>query len=104
MFDEIIFNLSFISDTICINYLPIALPSATPISGLYSGAGISGSTFDPALSGVGNFWILYTYSDINSCTASDSTHITVNGCASIDDEENQNWFIFCFNKKGYNRQ
>jgi hypothetical protein len=50
--------------------------SGTPAGGIWSGSGVSGSSFDPAVAGV--YSVTYTYTDENGCTASAATSITVN--------------------------
>ena len=76
---------AFADDTICVNDPAVNLPAGTPTSGTYSGTGVSGSTFDPSASGVGTFWVVYTYTDQNGCTNMDSTSITVNSCVGISE-------------------
>jgi hypothetical protein len=73
---------AFSPDSICNYNGAVALPVATPPSGTYSGTGVSGSNFDPAVSGDGTFSITYTYTDSLGCTNSDVTSIFVDGCSS----------------------
>lgn len=77
---------AFSVDSLC-DYNPaIALPVGTPISGTYSGTGVSGSNFDPALAASGSNWVTYSYADSSGCVNSDSTSIFVDGCANINEE------------------
>ncbi|MDG2441080.1 MAG: T9SS type A sorting domain-containing protein, partial [Crocinitomicaceae bacterium] len=76
---------SFSVDTLCVSYAPIALPTGTPASGTYTGTGISGTDFDPLITGVGTYYITYTYTDSLGCVNSDSSAIVVDGCAGIDE-------------------
>ena len=62
---------------ICSNATPITL-SATPSGGSFSGAGISGNTFDPAIAGAGVKTIIYSYTNSNGCSNSISKNTTVN--------------------------
>ncbi|MFH1296784.1 MAG: FISUMP domain-containing protein [Bacteroidota bacterium] len=62
---------------ICVNAAPITLTGGTPGGGSYSGPGVSGGIFDPAAAGVGTHQIIYTYTDANTCTNSDTSTITV---------------------------
>ncbi len=56
----------------------IALPIGIPSGGEYAGAGVTSQGFDPSLTGTGEFWITYSYTDtITNCTGKDSTSITV---------------------------
>ncbi|MBT3208503.1 MAG: VCBS repeat-containing protein [Bacteroidetes bacterium] len=65
-------------DSIGINSVPINLPNVTPTGGTFSGAGISGSFFDPTIVNLGTYWISYFYTDPNTgCSNSDSVQITV---------------------------
>ncbi len=67
----------------CVNGTSIALVG-TPGGGTFSGPGVSGSTFDPAIAGVGNHTITYDYTDGNGCTASATTTISVNALLTVD--------------------
>lgn len=55
---------------------------ATPAGGTFSGTGVSGSTFDPAV-GAGTYTINYDYTDGNGCQGSASTDIVVNGNPTV---------------------
>ena len=59
---------------VCINAAPITL-AGSPIGGTFSGTGVTGNTFNPA---VGTQTITYTFTDANGCTGSNQTTITVN--------------------------
>lgn len=74
----------FSPDTLCDNGAPIPLPAATPLGGIYSGNGVIGTNFDPTISGTGLHYVVYSYTDINSCTGVDSTLLTVNICLGIE--------------------
>lgn len=63
----------------CISGNPVAL-APSPSNGVWtsaSGAVINGNTFDPAISGAGNFDFTYTFSDANGCVNSDNVSIVV---------------------------
>ncbi|MCX6271953.1 MAG: gliding motility-associated C-terminal domain-containing protein [Bacteroidetes bacterium] len=53
---------------LCINNGSFVLNTATPAGGTYSGTGVSGTSFDPVISGAGNFTITYIYQDNNGCS------------------------------------
>lgn len=56
--------------------------SATPAGGIWSGAGITaGGQYTP--SGTGVFTVTYTFTDANSCSASDDVQITVNNPVAV---------------------
>tara|TARA_B100000508_G_scaffold140085_2_gene140026 strand:+ start:31911 stop:34721 length:2811 start_codon:yes stop_codon:yes gene_type:complete len=71
-------------ETTCVNYAPIQL-TGTPTGGTFSGTGVTGSEFDPGTAGVGTYTITYTYTDGNGCENSATQEITVDGCASIEE-------------------
>lgn len=48
-----------------------------PAGGTYSGAGVTGSNFDPSTAGVGTHTLTYTFTDLAGCTNSMSKDITV---------------------------
>lgn len=73
----------FSEDSICDNAPPVALPAGTPAGGVYSGPGVSGTNFDPSLSGMGSFTIKYT--STAGCPYEDSTGITVVLCTGINE-------------------
>ncbi len=61
--------------TLCATDSIISL-TAFDTSGVWSGMGVSGNTFDPSIHGPGNYDIYYTVIDENGCTSSD--HIIIN--------------------------
>jgi hypothetical protein len=75
---------SFNPDTICSNTSIVVLPNGSPTGGNYSGNGIIGGNFSPATAGVGTHYIIYTYTDGNSCINSDTTVVTVEVCTGIN--------------------
>ena len=82
-------------DTVCINEPPIALNSATPSGGIYSGVGTSNSIFSPSVAGSGTHEIIYTYSDLNtSCINSENSEIVVDFCTEIEEMKNTNFELF----------
>jgi gliding motility-associated-like protein len=63
--------------SLCLGGSSLNLNSATPAGGTYSGTGVSGNTFNPAVAGAGSFVITYNYTDANSCSSSATQNITV---------------------------
>ncbi len=58
--------------------------TGSPTGGTFSGTGISGNTFDPAIAGTGGpYNITYTYTDINGCTNTDVQQVTVNNLPTV---------------------
>jgi uncharacterized protein (TIGR02145 family) len=62
---------------ICVNAPSFVFTGGTPAGGTYSGTGVSGGIFDPAISGAGTFNVTYTYTDANSCSNEAIQRITV---------------------------
>ncbi|MES2762933.1 MAG: zinc-dependent metalloprotease family protein [Bacteroidota bacterium] len=85
-------TLSGLSGPLCINNAAVVL-TGSPSGGTYSGAGVSGSNFDPAASGVGTFTVNYSYTDVNSCSAVASESVDVNTCTGITEATSSNSFI-----------
>ena len=69
--------------TVCLYGSPIVLSSGSPAGGIYSGTGISGTTFTPLTAGLGTFTITYTYTTANSCTDSAAAPIVVDICTAV---------------------
>lgn len=62
---------------VCVNAPPFALSTGSPANGIYSGPGVSGGIFDPALAGAGTHQITYAFADANGCTGSATASIKV---------------------------
>jgi hypothetical protein len=56
---------------------------ATPAGGTFTGNGITGDQFDPAIAGIGIHTITYTFSDGNGCENSATIDIVVNSLPVI---------------------
>ncbi|MFI5218916.1 MAG: PQQ-dependent sugar dehydrogenase [Bacteroidia bacterium] len=70
----------------CINQGPLTL-TGTPAGGIFSGNGITGSTFDPIAAGAGSHKITYSYVALSGCTATTYKVIAVDACVSIRENE-----------------
>ena len=81
------------TSTACVYNAAFAL-AGTPVGGTFSGTGVSGSDFDPATAGIGTHTITYDYTDANTCSASITADITVDACASIDENNVNNVAIY----------
>lgn len=55
----------------------IEILNLTPLNGALTGAGVVSNTFNPSLTGAGQFTINYSYTDTNNCTGQDSIIMTV---------------------------
>ena len=73
---------------------PMTLTGGLPAGGTYSGTGVTGGTFDPAVAGVGSAQILYTYTDANNCENSAVSTIAVDDCASISEGSNVKYELY----------
>jgi len=61
----------------CIDASPVTL-AGSPVGGSFSGIGvINDSIFNPSLAGIGQYELVYSYTDSNSCSSSDSALILV---------------------------
>lgn len=74
---------------ICVNDDTIAL-NGIPAGGTYSGTGVIGSVFDPALSGPGNYIVSYKVTDANNCKNSANLQVTVSACTGISEGDSRN--------------
>lgn len=72
-----------LADSTCSQDEPIAL-TATPASGLFSGAGVVGNTFDPSLAGTGAVVVTYTYTEAGqACPGVATETIQVNAAPVV---------------------
>lgn len=71
-----------LSDTTCVNYGPVTLIAA-PVGGSFTGSGVSGASFDPAVAGVGTHVVTYAYTDANGCSNTAATSIVVDACVGL---------------------
>ncbi|HYX09134.1 MAG TPA: S8 family serine peptidase, partial [Bacteroidales bacterium] len=71
---EITFEIQL--EEICSSASPVPL-EALPSGGVFSGPGVTGDSFDPALAGEGAHLITYVYTTLNVCVDSVSDIITV---------------------------
>ena len=63
------FNVSG-STSFCVNAGAQTLSGGLPTGGIYSGTGVTGTSFDPQVAGMGTHVIVYSYTDGNGCAAS----------------------------------
>jgi hypothetical protein len=75
--------VSFPIDTVCLNAGSWPLSGESPAGGTWSGTGVSGSSFDPAVSGAGYNPITYSYTDANNCSAAVTDSLYVEVCTGI---------------------
>lgn len=79
---NVTFNIT--QTTICTTDAPLTL-SGSPAGGVFTGPGVSGTTFNPATAGVGTHSITYDYTDANGCQGTASDVITVSACVGVDE-------------------
>jgi hypothetical protein len=90
-----IINLTtFPSDSVCLDAGLIAIPNALPAGGVFSGSGVVGGDFDPALAGVGTHQISYSYTDNNGCTGTDAMQILVRICSGSAELNPNGVFVY----------
>lgn len=65
----------------CVTESAIVLSGGSPLGGTYSGTGVSGGMFSPALAGIGTHNITYTYTDANGCSKTSVKPIIVSSAA-----------------------
>jgi PKD repeat protein len=63
-------------DTLCLERDPVTLQAHDP-GGTWSGNGVTGNRFNPALAGTGNHIVRYEITDANGCSDADQITITV---------------------------
>lgn len=80
--------------TVCTTQSPITLYGESPAGGTWSGAGVSGNQFDPSSIGAGSYEILYTYFDVNGCSATVSDTIIVTICSGLNQLNNTSWTVY----------
>lgn len=74
-------------DTFCIPGPVQTLTPGSPAGGSYVGSYIVGNTIDPSTLPVDDWYIYYTYTDANGCTAYDSSFVHSDICNGIASEE-----------------
>jgi hypothetical protein len=80
--------------TIGINQTAFNVTSGDPSGGIYSGEGIIGTSFHPALAGIGNHAIVYSFIDGNGCTSSDTSYIEVYDDLGFENQEDVTWRLY----------
>ncbi len=78
-------NVTFAPLTsVCYEFPEFQLMGGSPAGGTYSGDGVNGNMFNPAVAGVGTHTLTYTYTDpLTTCTNSATQTITVNSSIVI---------------------
>ncbi len=71
------------SFTLCANAPSTPLTGFTPAGGIWSGAGISGNSFNPSVAGVGTHILTYTFGS-GTCLSTDTLLAVVNPLATVN--------------------
>lgn len=77
-------TLALSQTSMCIDDGAITLNGVSPAGGIFTGNGVTGTTFDPVAAGPGTHVITYTYADSNACSSSATDTITVDLCSGIE--------------------
>jgi hypothetical protein len=70
-------------ESVCMSSGVQTLPAGTPSGGFWEGPGVSGNTFDPTQTGVGDFMLHYVYESPEMCVFKASRSLTVYDAASV---------------------
>ncbi len=79
---------------VCTFTAPFTMSNGLPAGGTYTGDGITTNIFYPAAAGEGSSIVTYTYVDVNNCSATAQTTISVNSCLGIDEKEQSYFSLF----------
>lgn len=77
-------SLNLVDTLFCVSGTAVPLSGGTPVAGTYFGAGVTGTTFNPALASVGNHLIGYAVSNMFGCTDTAFQQVTVINEPSIN--------------------
>jgi hypothetical protein len=77
--------ISGLDSLICVANPAVTL-SGIPAGGTFSGTGVSGNSFDPAVAGQGTHLVFYNFVDTHGCPGKDSVVVVVSSCLGIEQE------------------
>jgi PKD repeat protein len=75
-------TFSIAGNSLCNNASAISL-TGSPAGGTFSGSGVTGTQFSPNSVTAGPYVLTYSYTDVNSCTNTDTANITVKALPNI---------------------
>ncbi len=75
------------ASTACLNASALTLTGA-PTGGTFSGAGVTGSSFNPTTAGVGSHDLTYVFVDNNNCVDTATLTVTVSVCSGVENVSN----------------
>lgn len=70
-------------DSACLGTSAFVLSGGLPVTGVYSGSGVTSGNFDASIAGIGTHTITYIYADVNGCSDSATATIYVDLCTDI---------------------
>ncbi|MFN9949700.1 MAG: hypothetical protein ACK53B_02935, partial [Bacteroidota bacterium] len=68
---------------VCSNAVPFSITGGSPAGGIYTGPGITGSTFTPSIAGAGSHVITYTFTNASGCSNAATQTIVVNALQPV---------------------
>ncbi|MCA6363371.1 MAG: choice-of-anchor I family protein [Bacteroidetes bacterium] len=74
---------SISNDTLCLNSAAATL-AGSPAGGTFSGNGVNGNLFDASVAQAGLHPVVYSYTDANGCTATDTLVVYVDVCTDVN--------------------
>ena len=77
-------------DSICVSIPPFTLSMGIPAGGTYTGVGVSGMTFSPALAGAGTHVLTYSWFD-GICTGQVQDSLVVDACLGLAPLQPAEW-------------
>ncbi|HLP10576.1 MAG TPA: HYR domain-containing protein [Flavobacteriales bacterium] len=78
-------TLTLPSVQICDDDLPITITGGSPAGGVYTGTGVTGSTFDPIAADNGTHTITYTFTNGSGCSDEATDTYVVDDCTGFTD-------------------
>jgi len=84
----------------CVYNSAITLSQGSPAGGSYSGTGVTTGSFDPTTAGNGTHTITYSYTDGNGCSATATSNVLVDACASVKEINVNNVTVYPNPTKG----
>jgi hypothetical protein len=78
-------SLALTQDMFCNYNDPTLLSGGTPAGGSFSGNGVTNDYFVPSVAGNGTHTITYTFVDGNGCEGDATQTVTVDNCASVEE-------------------
>lgn len=70
--------------TLCLNESAQVL-TGSPAGGVYFGNGVTGNSFDPAISGLGTHLASYSYTNTNGCARTATLNFVVSACTGVEE-------------------